>query len=81
MRLSERIESLRTVEPQSVDGVVMPAPSRVDRATVKRVVELVRERLAEASDRSSLSDDRLRHVVELEVANILGSAEIGRAHV
>jgi len=75
MRLSERIESLRTVEPQLVDGVMTHAPSRVDRTMVKRVVELVRERLAEASDRSNLSDDRLRHVVELEVASILGGAD------
>ncbi len=74
MKLSERIESLKASAP--IDNeVVVPEATRVDRAAVKRVVGLVRDRLAETSDRSGLSDERLRHIVESEVASILGGPD------
>lgn len=80
MKLSERIESLKIAEPSGSNATTTLPTSRVDRVTVKKVVGLVRDRLAETSDRSGLSDERLRHIVETEVAAILTGPEFAGAN-
>lgn len=79
MKLSERIESVKAAEP-SPSSATTSANSRVDRVAVKTVVGLVRDRLAETSDRNGLSEERLRHIVETEVVSILASPEFAGAN-
>lgn len=50
-----------------------------DQSRVKRVIEVVRERLADVPDRGTLSDEKFREVVEANVTSVLSLPEFTRS--
>ncbi len=79
MTLAERVARSKTGAPSiavNVDDV--ESYTTPDQSQVKRVIELVRQRLAEVPDRGAMSDEKLREVVEGIVASVLSLAEFSR---
>lgn len=72
MSLAERLERRgRVPEASGVPTSTVVDRPRVESSRVARLADLVRSRLADLPDRGSMTDDRLRSVVENEVSALL----------
>ncbi len=71
---ADRVTSNVTpIRPTTDDDEEFLLPSRDD---VRDIVERVRDRLSEVSDRATMSDDRLRVLVESNVATVMSLPEV-----
>ena len=60
-------------QPATTPPVESPVSEFVDRETVRRIVDLVRDGVQETPDRSQLSDSKLRSLVEQQTTKVLAS--------
>lgn len=87
--LAERVARVRAEQADSTgadrsataapDGDALATFDRADADTVASIVSVVRERLSDVADRATLSEERLRVLVEGQVADVLAEPRFAAA--
>ena len=72
-RADRAMSNVTPIRSTAIDDDEIRLPSRDD---VRDIVERVRERLSEVQDRATMSDDRLRVLVETNVATVMSLPDV-----